>query len=425
MWRLPLALALMLATAAGAILLSLLIGNRPARADGPPHGQATPIPAIGTEAQYGGGPRRLRAGPGFPLPGQGSRIAWRARVGTLLEFPPAVAQGVVTIHGHDGRLAAWRARDGQRMWARRFGKLAATSPAISHGMVIAVSFDGRVGAFDMWSGRGVWQRRLGARSESSPLIMGQTVYIGDYGGRVWALNIRTGNARWVAPGHGRIKSALAGDGKVVVVGDYDGAVHMLAARTGRPLWSWQGTGEGTFYANPVLARGRVIVANTDGYVAALDRRGRELWRTAIAQPDQWVHSSPAVAHGMVYVGDYGGRIWALDVRTGKIHWRFDDSGGRISGSPTVIGRHLYAARLWDARTGQAKRMMILDALNGSLLKERPMGRYTPAVMADGQMYLIGHNTIEAWSPTSAGNPAASLAAGGSPLTAQRAAPSRG
>lgn len=397
MWRMPLACALAIGAGIAAIAIMMHVGGAPARADAPPHAQATPMPALGTEAQYGGGPRRLRSAPAFPLPGEGAHRAWRARVGTLLEFPPAVAQGVVAIHGHDGRLAAWRAADGQRMWARRFGRLAATSPAISHGMVIAVSFDGRVGAFDMWTGQGIWQRSLGARSESSPLVMGQTVYVGDYRGRVWALNIRTGNARWAARGQGRIKSALAGDGKVVVVGDYDGAVQMLAARTGRLLWRWRGTGEGTFYANPVLARGRVIVANTDGYVAALDRRGQELWRTAIAQPDKWVHSSPAVAHGMVYVGDYAGNVWALDVRTGKVHWRFEDRDGRISGSPAVVGEHLYVARLWDAKTRQGKRMMVLDARSGRLIMERPMGRYTPAVLAGGQLYLVGHTTLEAWA----------------------------
>ena len=39
----------------------------------------------------------------------------------------------------------------------------------------------------------------------------------------------------------------------------------------------------------------------------------------------------------VFVGSYDGRFYALSARSGRVRWTYR-SGGKISGSATVIGR---------------------------------------------------------------------------------------
>src|SRR6266480_4066272 len=47
-----------------------------------------------------------------------------------------------------------------------------------------------------------------------------------------------------------------------------------------------------------------------------------------------VISSPTVAAGVVYVGGGGGGLYAIDLATGAVHWRFD-AGSAIASSPAV------------------------------------------------------------------------------------------
>jgi outer membrane protein assembly factor BamB len=47
-----------------------------------------------------------------------------------------------------------------------------------------------------------------------------------------------------------------------------------------------------------------------------------------------VDSSPAIADGRVWIGSFDGRLYSLDLDTGKQLWEFR-TGGRISASPAV------------------------------------------------------------------------------------------
>ena len=64
--------------------------------------------------------------------------------------------------------------------------------------------------------------------------------------------------------------------------------------------------------------------------------GKIRWRTRIGPTE----SSPLVTGGRVYVGDWRGRVYALDQRTGKVRWTFQGRG-RIKGGLAKSGNRLY------------------------------------------------------------------------------------
>lgn len=78
--------------------------------------------------------------------------------------------------------------------------------------------------------------------------------------------------------------------------------------------------------------GKVFRGTPDGHVLAYDARsGKELWSTAIADPQlgESVPASPIAWAGLVFVGSAGGdnkgvkgRMYALEAQTGKIVWEF-------------------------------------------------------------------------------------------------------
>jgi outer membrane protein assembly factor BamB len=70
---------------------------------------------------------------------------------------------------------------------------------------------------------------------------------------------------------------------------------------------------------------------------------------------------PAViADGVAYVANYKGHVYALDMRNGKVVWRFKPRRGKMASSPAIVGDDLVVhgmdgiVRVLDRRTGRQR-----------------------------------------------------------------------
>jgi hypothetical protein len=111
--------------------------------------------------------------------------------------------------------------------------------------------------------------------------------------------------------------------------DFAGNVSAFAAAgCGGPAGSsceplWRGATGGTITTTPAVGGGFVMVASRDAqgaqlpFLFAFDAHGcpsgkcKPVWRGALANAD--VDSSPAIAGGIAYVGDFAGRFYAFDI----------------------------------------------------------------------------------------------------------------
>src|SRR5439155_605251 len=72
-----------------------------------------------------------------------------------------------------------------------------------------------------------------------------------------------------------------------------------------------------------------------------------------------VFSSPAVVNGVVYVGSFDHKVYALDAATGAVKWT-TTTGGEVESSPAVVNGVVYVASFdhkvyaLDAATGAVK-----------------------------------------------------------------------
>ena len=83
------------------------------------------------------------------------------------------------------------------------------------------------------------------------------------------------------------------------------------------LWRFE-TGDNVF-SSPAVVDGVIYVGSFGGNVYALDAAtGDERWRF---ETGDWVVSSPAVVDGVVYVGSLDSYVYALDAATGDERWR--------------------------------------------------------------------------------------------------------
>jgi outer membrane protein assembly factor BamB len=178
---------------------------------------------------------------------------------------------------------------------------------------------------------------------------------------------------------------VVGYGRVYIT-NFDGRLFALDAATGRTVWRF--TSGRCGWASPALANHLVyetFIGNhechsnkRDGEIVAFNARtGNVSWLRRIGPSE----SSPLVAHGTVYVGDWNGRVWALDASTGRTRWT-TELNGAIKGSLALGGRRLFIGTYTgkivslDARTG---RILWTSGGHGSF--------YSSPAVAYGRVYI--------------------------------------
>ena len=334
----------------------------------------------------GANPRRTSAHAGIRLRPP-FRIAWSRGVGSLIEFPAVVSEGVAYIGNYRGHIYALRMRDGKVIWRYRpTGSKMASSPAVVGRDVVVHGMDGVVRVLDRRNGRLRWAYRVSAAIESSPVVVGGVDFFGAWDGRVYALDLRHRKLRWTYSGGYKITSSAAVSGGTLYIGDYGGRLLAIGTRSGRLRFA--GTVDGRVYGTPAVAGGRVFVpSSTGGSITAFTTAGRYLWRV---NTGSYVYSSPAVWAGRVFFGSYNGSFYSVSASSGRVLWSVS-AGGPVSGAAVVVSGVAYAGSTLGRITG-------VDAKSGRILLSFPHGEYVP-VSGNGQRLLLhGYSRIWAVEP---------------------------
>jgi outer membrane protein assembly factor BamB len=338
------------------------------------------------------------------------RVGWRFQDYALLEFPPVIYGNTMYMDDDDASAKALDVRTGHKLWEHKLGVLAAASPAIGvkQGLLYVPILsltahspgNGALLALSMKTGAVVWKVPIPAGTESSPLAYGNSVYFGDQAGHVYSVDAKTGHINWTYHASDAVKGGPAIADGLIYFGDYSGRAYAVSAATGHQVWAVTtsgtafGFGSGNFYATPAVAYGRVYLGNTDGRVYSFAAHtGRLAWATGTGA---YVYSSAAVddVPGLgptVFVGSYDGNFYAFDARSGAIRWTHH-AGGRISGSPTIVGGTVYYSDLGDRNT------VGLGVRSGRQVFFFPDGAFNPVIADQNTIYLIGYSMVYQLKP---------------------------
>jgi outer membrane protein assembly factor BamB len=331
--------------------------------------------------------------------------AWSVNTHALIEFPPAIHNGVAYVINKYGNGKAVRLRDRKLLWELKVrpsdkGKPNfVTDPVYYRGAIYGAFLTGNLAAGDAKTGKKLWVRHLHAHLESSPLAVDGTLYLGTDTTNVLALRATDGKTLWSFNAPGAIKASPSyHDGKVFAA-DYQSSVFALDAKTGKAVWRTNTSkvapyGQGGFFSSPAIAFGRVYAARDDGTVFAFDEKtGKAEWSFDAGGA---VYGSPAVADvpgtpPSVYIGAENGRFFALDARTGKPRWHYD-VGGPIPGTATVIGHTVYTSSFKTQETTG------LDARTGKRTFHIKQAGYTPMVSDGKRLFLVGYYDLIGLEP---------------------------
>lgn len=331
--------------------------------------------------------------------------AWSVNTHALIEFPPAIHDGVAYVINKYGNGKAVRLRDRKVLWEINVrpsdkGKPNfVTAPVYYDGVVYGAFLTGNLAAGDAKTGKKLWVRKLGGHLESSPLAVDGRLYIGTDTTNLLALDAGSGKRLWSFNAPGAIKASPSYDDGKVFFADYQSSMFALDARSGKPAWRSNTSkvppfGRGGFFSSPAVAFGRVYAARDDGTVYAFDEAsGKVVWHFDTGGQ---VYGSPAVAQvpgtpPTVYIGAENGRFFALDARTGKVRWK-RDVGGPIPGTATVIGHTVYTSSF---KTEETSGFDVRTHKRTFHIKE---SGYTPMVSDGKRLYLIGYYDLVGLEP---------------------------
>lgn len=154
----------------------------------------------------------------------------------------------------------------------------------------------------------------------------------------------------------------------------------------KPELKWTFAAEDGFSATAAIVGGVVYAGSLDGRLYALDlATGKERWRYPAGEA---IKSSPLVdvgkGGGTVYFGDEAGTLHAVDAATGRKRWTFAAEGA-ITASPALAGGCLLAGsydnRLYclDPESGRAKWRVETEGYVHA----------SPAITAGGEAVIAG------------------------------------
>lgn len=259
----------------------------------------------------------------------------------------------------------------RRDWTFEAGSLVEFPPSVGDGVVVFGTNSGRAFGLDLATGRRLWTHHLRGRVASSPALAGMpgtpvlpgrlppmalfTTMRGD----VVAVAPRTGRELWRMSLHSPVESSPLIVGGAAYVGTRDNRI--IRIRLSGPGADWVVRTDGAVKGSLARSGDSVVIGDYAGKVVALDQAtGKRRWTRTSPGPRLKgagrFYAGPAVAYGRVFIGNVNGRVLGLSATTGAVAW------------VRIVGDYVYSSAAVADRTvyvgSYDRRLYALDAVTG-------------------------------------------------------------
>ena len=349
----------------------------------------------------------------------GIGVAWSVAVGAgesrdgRITGAPVVADGRVYTLDAGTALTAVDATTGARIWQVDVAPEGSRSSgggggiALAGGSIFVATGQAQVVALDLRTGKETWRAGLTAPSRSGPTVTGNRVFAISVDNQLHAFDAANGKKLWSQAGITENAglfgaSSPAVEGSTVVAAFSSGELFALRAETGRVAWTDSLAGSQRSDALsllsdvrglPVIDRGTVFAISHGGRMAAIDlRSGARIWEQNVGS-----FNTPWLAGDTLFVTTLDSEVAAVRRRDGRIHWitqleQFTDpqrKRGRIVWTgPSLVGGRLMVFN-------SESQAVALDPATGRIGERlRLPGPVTiPPAIARGTMYVVTDNAL--------------------------------
>lgn len=262
-------------------------------------------------------------------------------------------------------------------WKHQTSGLIYATPLIFDGKVYIGSTDSVFYAIEASSGKEKWRYHSGNTIQSSAAFQNNLIYF-ESGNRLFALNAR-GKLKWVSDlceGEAKIQldpwdfhhSSPYIHEEVVYIGTEKGSLLGFDTMSGEQVLRCQTISEYPIRTTPVVSGGLVIYGDWNGVLYANDiSTGTLAWKYDTKQEGTypWPNSiltRLAVAGESVYFAGKSNRLYSLDVQTGRKNWYYSSPTDQwLIGGPVVKDGVVYLG------SSDQKLFHAIDANSGALI----------------------------------------------------------
>ncbi len=367
---------------------------------------------------------------------------WNASLGTTSDTSPAVATSTplgkaLVYAGANNHFYAYPAGGGSPVWTYKLRTgVVNTSPAVFGGVVYLGSTAGSIYALNASTGALICSYNTGQPVLASPVVVsapdgsGAVLYDGTIpgspGGAEWAIygagNTHGGCTKdweftafrvtpggsWSSPAYGTDASGVP----LLVFGskDRDDSVYALNASTGALAWRYQtsSVADSDVGAPPTIsppgqngfAGGAVYVTGKDKVVYALNlTTGKLIWRYKLAAGTNGDLAGTALVGNQLYLGSDTG-VYALNATTGAVVWHVL-SQSTFYGSPAVTGPAGRQVLVIGSNAGSLYALSL--ATGATVWTQQPSrsGFWASPAISQGAIYVAGlDGVLRSYAPHS-------------------------
>ncbi|MFP4098699.1 MAG: PQQ-binding-like beta-propeller repeat protein [Alphaproteobacteria bacterium] len=304
----------------------------------------------------------------------------------------------------------------QKLWSTEIGQGSSTGlplnapPIVAEGKIFTLDARARLSAFNAETGKELWSIDISSKKEKEHVITGgishahNTLFVTNGHGEAMALSPLDGSLIWRKnlPASSRAAPSIL-SGKVYI-STIDSRLIALNAKDGAGLWEYHGTGEtaGLFgAASPAVNHDVVIAAFSSGEITALRvENGAVIWSENLSAVNTTgsgltslsdIKAMPVITQGLVIAMSYGGKIAAIDERTGARIWQREISGTR---TPWVAGKMMFVLSSENQLIGmntQSGAIFWIEQLaqfEDEKRKKHPV-KWSDPILAEGRIILAG------------------------------------
>ncbi|MGQ0527913.1 MAG: outer membrane protein assembly factor BamB family protein [Alphaproteobacteria bacterium] len=345
--------------------------------------------------------------------GTNLKPVWKADIGEggtdripLTAQPVLVDNRIFTLD-QELMLSAFDTKTGKQLWRQDVSTPKEDDIVIGGGIAYAsnkifvTNGYNEVLALNPGDGKILWRKNTGSPSRAAPTIMDGRLYVTTVENKLLALNATDGTLLWeyagVSETAGLVGAASPGANHALVVPVFtSGEIMALRVENGSVAWADNLSTVRNFggvesladiKAMPVMEKGIIVAISFGGRLVALDERtGTRIWQREIGGIN-----TPWLAGNHLFVLSLNNELIALGRETGSIRWvmklpRMADDEPLIFAGPVLAGGRLIAV-------GSDGRVIEVDPVEGKLLREWDAGDeiHIAPIVAGGTLYLLSED----------------------------------
>jgi eukaryotic-like serine/threonine-protein kinase len=308
-------------------------------------------------------------------------ILWKFQIKTPFIASPVSDATQTYVGGLDSVLYALELSSGKLKWKFRTNGEIRSSVSINSNSIYLSGGDGVLYCLDKNTGKVNWQFRtlgglLGERKYdfadyfySTPVLYQNKLFFGAGDGRVYAINPDSGKLIWSYQANDIVHTTPAFSDNKLFVGSFDGHLYALNTNDGSLLWKFKSVGhryfpKGEMMGSPVVANNLVLIGSRDYNLYALDvNQGYCHWNKQF--PFGWAMALTP-NDSIVYVGTSDDRlIAAIDVASGVTRWstptQFNIFGpAAITSTKGYVGTLMGKVFCIDLKTGKTEWIFVTE-----------------------------------------------------------------